>query len=274
MPILSNKVNQKLFINSAFVSGLQSLNFSFSPALNLSTRIEETQPIYLHSTPIRGALGIEIASNAQSILDIYTGNGFFSGKIEYGDRFFDFKSGYVNTFNLTYNSPNPIRNSITATIYGSIAEYTGGASVSKIQEADPLTIYDMNYVELNLAEASGNPVQSFDISINTPRYEQYLIDEFFPSQVGVSYPIEINYNISFIINDLNMYKNYSFYTGQDLRDISLIFYKNRRAGQAGDAVVKTINLSKAKLDTERVSLDLKDGVASLSFTSYILSGAI
>lgn len=270
MPLLSNRSNQKLFINTSFVSGLQSLSFSYSPSLTLSTRIEESECIFLNTAPIIGRLSAEILSNSQSILDIYTGNGFFSGKIEYSDRFFDFKSGYLNNFGISYGNSGPVTTSIDATIYGSISESTGTASKISLNEGRRLQIYDMNYVLLDLAESSGNFVQSFDISISTPRYEKYEIGEYFPSKIGRVYPTEINCNINFIINELDIEKNTNYITGnKDIRDINLRFYVMNT-----DNIIKTINLSKAKLDSESIRFSLNEGSANLSFTSYILSGSI
>lgn len=270
MPILSRKNNQSLYINTEFISGLQSLSFNSNTDLGLSLRINEGDLVYYNNGPIKGLISADILSNAQNILDIYTGNGSFSGKIEYGDRFFDFKSGFLNNYTINYNVNSPIRTTINATVYGSFSENTGLANNININTSRNLEIYDVNYVELNLQEASGNPVENFSISIDTTRYENYHIGNFYPTEVGILYPIRIAYSFDFYVRDLNVFKNYSYYSGFDLRDLTLNFYKNKQ-----NTAIKSLRFSGIKLDSERIDLTTNEnGRLSLNFSTFILSGGI
>ena len=128
----------------------------------------------------------------------------------------------------------------------------------------------MNYVELNLAEISGNPVDSFSINIDTQRYENYEIGNFYPTEVGIMYPIKISYAFDLYPKDINILKNYSYYYGFDLRTINLKFY-NRNS----NTILRSLDFSGVKLDTEKLSLELNDnGKLSLNFSTFILSGEI
>ena len=82
--------NQNFYLNDSLVSGLQSLSISNNNNINGSFLINDNIKNYYVSGPIASNIELEYILSSSDRFIMYTGDNYFSGRIEYEDNFFSF----------------------------------------------------------------------------------------------------------------------------------------------------------------------------------------
>ena len=204
--------NQNFYLNNSIVSGIQSLDVSYNNNIDSSLAIQDSNSNYFISNPIAANLNIEyLLSEKDRFISFITGNSF-EGKVEYGNKFFTFSSGYLTNYSLNYKLGQYPNVNIKGIIFGELGNNFGVFEYIP-NKLNNFTIADNCYADLNLNEINSNRLESFSIEVETVREPVYTIGNYLPDDVIIRYPIDINLNLNFSISEYNQQKVTNIFTG-------------------------------------------------------------
>lgn len=262
----SNNSNQNLFINGELVSGLTTLNLTYDTNITPSFYINDSGLNYIPSQPIRANLALNLIGNSNDPFINYTGNRLFSGRIEYYNRYINFTSGAVTSYNLRYSKSSPVETSVSAVIFGEVGSTTGNYNI--INYSQNLPIYDYNYVDIDLDEFEQNRAQSFDLSIACNRNETYEIGSYNPSYIQLIYPINISLYCDLEINEFNYEDIKDILNNISLRNLNINLKRFNSLQTA-----RSFRFNNLILSNKNMTLSSQDnGRANLGFVGFITTG--
>lgn len=262
----SNISNQNIFVNNEFVSGVSSLNFSYDTVFLPSLAIDDSGLNFINTQPIRGNLSLELLGNSNDPFINYTGNRLFSGRIEYGDKYFNFSSGALTRYAIRYTDGSPISTSISATLYGEVANITG--DYTPINRFYDLPIYNYHYIDLDLDEILENRTNLFEISIRCERAEKYEIGDFLPSTIQLIYPIEISFNFDFEIDKYKFSNIRSLIQNTILKNLNI-----KLRDMETNSIKRIFNFNNLILNNQGLTLSsTENAVVNMSYSTMIVSG--
>jgi hypothetical protein len=265
MPNFTSKQTQNIFLNGQFLSGVQSASILYDTNAEISTYINDTGFNYFTNNQNYANLDIEyIPSNSDFVLN-FTGLMPVSGRVNYGNKYLNFNSGYLLNYGIRSSIDNPIVSRANFRIFGKFAEETGIISVPPINYN--INPYSLTYTDITFNEALTNRLSSFEIVIESNRTPQYNIGEYYPTEVLLNFPIKIDFSLQLEIDEYSMSNMKSFLLTQDLRSVRINF-KNYSDNQNIMSLIFN-NIANA---SQSMNLNVTDnGNANLSFSTYILS---
>ena len=260
--------NQNLFINGSLVSGVTSLDLAFDTNIQPSLTIAGTGLNYMTSQPIKGNLNIGLYAGKNDIFLNYTGASIFSGRIEYNNKYFNFYTGCLTEYSLSYRENEPLTSRASCILYGDVGSITGDYIYNP--RSYDLPIYNFNYIDINLDNIQNNRTKNFNLSISCPRFEKYEIGNFLPSEVNLSYPIVINFDTTIEITNFIFNNIRDTILDKSVKNIDLIFRT-----LTGNEVAQVINLKNLIPVNEGFSLNQGDlSSIGLFYRTAIISGNI
>jgi hypothetical protein len=260
--------NQNFYLNDSLISGVQSLGVSYDNNINPSIAINDPNLNYLVGKPIVGSIDLNYLLSSNDRFINYTGSSSFSGKVEYGNNYFTFSSGYLTNYSLGYNFGQYPQINIKSLILGEIGNTSGTFSYTP-KILNNFDIGDNCYVDLNLDEANFNRLEGFNINIDIPREAVYTIGNYLPTNVLIKYPISISLNFEFSMSNYNQQKVTNILTGITKRNLNLSFRKYNTATS-----ILSFNLSNLINNQTQLNYGISDDAKlNLNFQTYILSGS-
>jgi len=228
---------ESLTINGSGIQGIQSVGVDYSstaaPLSSLGIR-GANGPVYAPQGPQTASLQVntlfthKIPSSANTLSENFflnfTGDVPFSGQVKYGTKNFIFKKAYVDNYSVSCSIGEIPQISTTATIFGEL----GTGSISFPPDASPqeLAIAGYNSMEINLDEFTTNRVNSFGISIDTPRIPIYALNGDEPTTVIAGNPVVIGVDFVMEVDDYEI-KNMNFVPNETVfRNTTIILKKN------------------------------------------------
>jgi hypothetical protein len=265
MPIFSSKQNQNLYLNGQFISGVQSVGFSYPSNIENSLSIQETGFNYFTSDQNEALIRLEYIPSDNDMILSFTGEAPISGSICYNNKYLNFCSGYLNKYSIRASLDNPVTCNAEFKVYGKFAEETGILTINpKNYSLDP---YDICYTDITLNETQSNRLLTFNLDIFVDRIPQYNIGEYYASQVLTNYPIKIDFNFELDINEYLTNNLKSFLLQEQLRSIAIRFKKSSDL-----STILSLNFNNIVEINESTNLNVTDnGTASLQFSTYIPS---
>lgn len=259
--------NQNFYLNNSLISGIQNLNISYEDNIEPSLAIDDSSQNYFISKPVVADLNLDYILSSSDRFINYTGSLPFSGRIEYGNNFFTFSSGYLTNYSINYRlGEYPVVNT-RSIILGELGNTSGLFTVSPAL-LNNFIAPDNYYVDLNLNESNLNRLESFGINIDVPREPVYTIGNYLPDDVIIKYPISINLNFEFSISQYNQERVTNLFTGITQRNLNLSF---RRYGVNNPLL--TFNLSNLIDSQTQLKYSINDDAKlTLNLNTYILSG--
>jgi len=260
--------NQNFYLNNSILSGVQNLNISYDDNIKPSLAIDDPNQNYFISQPIIANLDLDYILSSNDRFISYTGSSPFSGRIEYGNNFFTFSSGYLSNYSIDYRlGEYPVVNT-KSIILGELGN-TSGLFTPSSSLLNNFTAPDNYYVDLNLNETNFNRLESFGINIDIPREPVYTIGNYLPDEVIIKYPISINLNFEFSLSQYNQDKVTNLFTGITQKNLNLSFKRYN-----SNASLLTFNLSNLVDSQTQLSYSINnDAKLRLNLNTLILSGA-
>lgn len=259
--------NQNFYLNNSLVSGIQNLSISYDNNINPSISIEDSNKNYFIRGPIIANIDLDYILSEEDRFINLTGRNPFSGKIEYGNNYFTFSSGYLTDYTLSYKLGEYPRVSVKALVFGEIASSSGIFNY-KPTLLQNFKIGDNCYVDLNLSEANSNRLQSFNINIGIPREGVYTIGNYLPDDVITKYPINISLNFDMSMSDYTQNKITDLFNSIITKDIN-INIKNYNTNQN----LLGLNFKDLVNNQTQINYDINDEARfNLNLVTYILSG--
>jgi len=162
--------NQNFYLNNFIIPGMQNIDISYNNNINPSLAVLDSKINYFVSRPIVANLDLTyiLSDNDQFIL--YTGSNSFSGKLEYGNNYFTFSSGYLTNYSLNYKFGEYPQVNIKSIVLGELANSAGSFSYEQ-KLLNDFKISDNCYIDLNLNEANFNRLEAFNINIDIQEKE-------------------------------------------------------------------------------------------------------
>lgn len=199
--------NQNFYLNNSIISGIQNVQISYDNNIGTSLAVNDGNLNYFISKPIAADLSLDyLLIKNDPLIKYVTGNAF-SGKIEYGNKFFTFSSGYLTNYSINYALGEYPKVSTRISIFGELGNTSGAFSYKPINFNNSLLpIGDINYVNLNLNEANNNRLESFNLDIEVSKEPIYTIGNYLPDEVIIKYPININLNFNFSMSEYDQEK--------------------------------------------------------------------
>ena len=259
--------NQNFYINDSLISGVQDLSISYDNKINPSVSIESDSQNYFISTPIVANLDLNYILSSNDPFIAYTGSNSFSGKIEYGNKFFTFSSGYLSNYSIKYTLNGYPKVNVRSLVFGELGN-TSGTFSYRPKLMNNLNISDPCYVDLDLGEANFNRLESFNLNIDIERLPVYTIGNYLPDNIVIRYPINISLNFEFSISEYGQEKITNIFNDLSKRNVILSFRKY----QTNESLLN-FNLSNLINSQTQLKYSLNDDAKlSLNLNTYILSG--
>ena len=261
--------NQNFYLNNSLISGIEDLSISYGNNINPYLSIDSNDMNYFVSAPIIANLDLNYILSSNDPFISYTGSNSFSGKIEYGNKFFTFSSGYLNNYSIEYRLNEYPKVNVKTLLLGELGNTSGSFNFNP----KPINNFDISdgcYVDLNLNEANSNRLESFGLNININRVPIYTIGNYLPDAVIIKYPINISLNFEFSMSDYDQEKVTNIFKSISSRDFSVNFRKYN----TNQSLLK-INLANLINNNTQLSYSINnDAKLTLSFDTYILSGGL
>jgi len=256
--------NQKFYINQNFISGIQSLSLNYDTNINPSFYVNDTGMNYFISQPIVANFSVNyIPGDTEPFID-YTGNNFFTGKIEYANKFIQFSSGYIDNYTILSELNRPVEVSVQGKVYGVLA-YNTGLNTSSGSLNYSINPINYCYLDLNLNDVNLNRLNSCSISYDSKKIANYNIGDFLPFEIIQEYPIEINTSINFEISEDILKSPTGLFSNQEIQDLTVSF-KNIN----NTSIIRTFNVRNSALSNKNYNFSVNEnGTFSLAYKSYI-----
>jgi len=259
--------NQNFYLNDSLVSGVQSLDINYNNNINPSLAINDPNINYLVTSPVVANLDLNYILSSNDNFISYTGSRPFSGKVEYGNNYFTFSSGYLTNYSISYSFGEYPIVSVKNLILGELGNRSGVFNYTP-KILNNFNVADNCYVDLNLKEANENRLQNFQLNIDIPRQAVYTVGNYLPDNVIIKYPISVSLNFQFSMSNYNQEKITNILTGISQRNLNLSFRKYN----TNDSIL-SFNLSNLINSQTQLNYGISDDAKlNLSFQTYILSG--
>jgi hypothetical protein len=186
--------NQNFYLNDSLVSGIKSFNIGLdlkiAPKISIGDSVDYTKD----GLPVAQFDLSYVLSDRDRFLS-YTGIDSFSGKVEYGDKYVTFTSGYLTNYSLSYRlGAYP-----TVDIKGIIFDWPASqiSFTPNPVNLNTFNVGDPCFIDTNIAIVTSNRLQSFGINIDVNRIPNYTIGNYLPDTVYIQYPIKQEVNLDF-----------------------------------------------------------------------------
>ena len=190
--------NQNFYLNDSLVSGIKSFNVGIDLKIAPQRSINDSINYTKDGLPVAQFDLSYTLSDTDRFLQ-YTGINSFSGKVEYGDKYVTFTSGYLTNYSLSYR----LGEYPTVDIKGIIFNWPASpiSFSPKPVNLNTFNVGDPCFIDTNIAIAATNRLQSFGINIDVNRIPNYTIGNYLPDTVYIQYPIKQEVNIDFSASD-------------------------------------------------------------------------
>jgi len=264
--MLNRKIygDQNVWINDLMVSGIQSIDGSYSlPISNVASYGGGlTQTL---SDKLVGSVSIDKSIVGHDLFYDLVTTGTFTGHLDYDGGTFGFNQAYLTNYTCACEVGEVASSSVQITAYGDIG--TGITTTTNNDKSYPLQTVGAYGINLTLnGDHTTNRVQSFSYSININRKPIYFLGNSTPNYVLIEWPVTIDFSVTLDMD------------GFETKRLSDLACAQRTGNLAvslldcpGDTV-NTLYIPNAKLEEESVSSSVGSNLsATLVYRSYLNS---
>lgn len=258
--------NQKFYLNNNFISGIQSLNLSYDTNISPSFAINDTGMNYNIGQGIIANFSLSYIPGDYEPFIQYTGSSFFTGKIEYANKYINFSSGCIDNYSISSQLDSPVEVSVQGKVLGLLAYNTGlnASSGSLNYGINPINYC---YIDINLNSVNLNRLNTYSLSLASPKIPSYTIGEFLPTEIVQQYPIEITSNLNFEISE-EVIENYTGLFNNPYPQDILVNFRNIN----NNSNVLSFNLNKFIVENKNFNFAVNEnGTYNVSYKGYINS---
>ena len=193
------KENQRLFVDSKEVLGIQDFTFNYNLPIDLTRYLGMESVTFSHSKPVTAEITVnKLLIDSDNFIN-YTGDSTFSGYLEYKDKYFAFNSGILNNYSISYAVNQIPALSANLTVLGEFGEGVD-KSLSLLPKND-IKIADYGDIEVTLNDFEFNRLQNFTLSIDTNRNILYKLGNSYPFQIITNPPVVTNLTFGIKVDD-------------------------------------------------------------------------
>jgi hypothetical protein len=218
--ISKTRENQRLFIGTTEVPGVQSIRFDYNSNGSLVKYLgQNTTPV----VPRGGQFGTVSVNSLLISNDIFyplTGNSGVNGVIienkSNGIYSSNFVSGYLSSYSCRYQIGSPPEINTSFTVLGNLGRVDNEISSALIESIKTsnsnlmLKIPGPGGIDLNISEFETNRILACEVQVNCLRLPNYVIGNREPTEVLLSTPLEVFCNFQIEVNDYEL-KNFQYF---------------------------------------------------------------
>ena len=184
------KENQRLFIDSKEVVGIQDFSFNYDLPIDQIKTLGMETVTFGHVRPVTAEVTINKLAIDQDNFINYTGDNTFSGYVVYKDKYFAFNSGILNNYSISCAIGEIPTITTNLTVLGEFGENVN-KSVVNIPKND-IKILNYSDIDVTLDEFTFNRLQNVDLTIDVNRNIIYSLTTSYPVQIVTNPPIVTN----------------------------------------------------------------------------------
>lgn len=184
------KENQRLFINSKEVLGIQDFNFDYDLPIDQIKTLGMETIAFGHVRPVTASVNINKLAIDQDEFINYTGDNTFSGHLTYKNKYFAFNSGILNNYSISCAVGEIPTITTNLTVLGDFGENVDKSSIN-IPKND-INILNYSDIDINLDEFKFDRLQSIQLSTDVSRNIIYSLNTYYPVQIITNPPIVTN----------------------------------------------------------------------------------
>lgn len=193
------KENQRLFIDSKEVLGIQDFSFNYNLPIDLTRYLGMETITFVHSKPITAEVSVnKLLIDSDNFIN-YTGDNTFSGYLEYKDKYFAFNSGILNNYSISCAVNEIPSISTNLTVLGEFGE--GINKSSSLFPKNDIKIGNYGDIEITLNDFEFNRLQNFTLTIDTNRNILYRLGSSYPFQIITNPPVVTNLTFGIKVDD-------------------------------------------------------------------------
>lgn len=279
IPSRERREKQHLFIGGREIYGVQSLTSSYNVGAFPIEYLGMSQTSEYPNSAQMANVSINTLMIERDPFINYTGNTPINGyvvndaSIPGGDNF-SFTSAYLTSYNARCAIGQIPEVSVEMLVVGNAGYISEGLSpttdadfavISSYASGINQSIASYGTIDVTLDELTTNRLQSFQISIVTPRNPVYELGSRTPYLVDQLYPIEVSANFTIDANDYLAYRLNTYPCSTDVRNLSFNF-KNYQT----DASIISYSFANMKFQGLKYSTDINSNVSvELNYRGYI-----
>lgn len=278
-----NKDNQKFFLGSGQVFGVQSIAASYGNSTQPLEFIGSTKFISIPAGVQAGKIDIaSLVANTDPFIKCISNsgfNGFILKDSNNIDDNYSFYSGYLTSYTSSCSVGNMPETSVSFVTFGDVGRIpTGSFPTGAFNELNYIKnnpnqgfinkIASPTSVEITLDEFQTSLVNSYSLSINIPRKDFYLMGNRFPYETLIDFPIEVTVSFEILADS-------SYISSQgNLRDYpckrKLKNFEIKLKEDKTDSVITSFSFSGIELVSESYSINTDDNlVINAEYRSFL-----
>jgi hypothetical protein len=193
------KENQRLFIDSKEVLGIQDFSFNYNLPIDVTRYLGMENVIFSDSKPVTAEITVnKLLIDSDNFIN-YTGDSIFNGYLEYKDKYFAFNSGILNNYSISCAVNQIPTLNANLTVLGEFGEGVD-KSLSLLPKND-ITIADYGNIEVTLNDFEFNRLQNFTLTIDTNKNILYKLGNSYPFQAIANLPVITNLTFGIKVDD-------------------------------------------------------------------------
>lgn len=276
IPSRERREKQHFFIGGTEVFGVQSLSCSYNAGYQPLEFLGMSQTVdYPNNAQVASISCNSLMLGADSFIN-YTGDSSFSGyivadKTTPGGQNFSFTSAYLTSYQVRCSVgqiPEIATEILAVGDAGRLAgdQYnTDFAAISASTAVLTPQIASYSTIEVSMPEFSTNRLQSFQVSIQSPRNPIYKLGSRTPYLVDLIYPLRVDASFTMDVNDFLSYRLNSFPCSPVSKDIIFAFNE-----YGSGANVMTYSFSNMRFQGMKYSTEINGSVSvSVEYSTFI-----
>lgn len=250
--------DQKLIINQQEISGVTSFNGNFDIPFN-SIDVLGGNFVAAIDGEISKDISFSRFLNQSDHLRYLTGDAFCSGYVLYDNKSFGFSSGFLTNYSVECAIGDIASVNTDLIVYGNIGGDIKHA-INPSQNTDNIYIANYGSIFVNTNEGQTNRITAFEYNVNCERVPFFVLGSFYPNQVILKKPINIELNLTLEIDDFESEDVQSLLCSPNIQDIN-IELKNCDYSQ----IIETFRAPNARLVSTSYNGDT-DSAANITMT--------
>lgn len=276
IPSRERREKQRFFIGGTEVFGIQSLSANYSVGAAPLEYLGMSNTQEFPNGPQVASISINSLMLTADPFISYTGNSSFSGYVvtsaaSPGGQNFSFTSAYLTSYQVRCSVGQIPEISTEILAVGDAGRLAGDQFISDFAAISASTtvlnpqIVSYGTIEVSMDEFTTNRLQSFQLSIQSPRNPVYKLGSRIPLLVDLVYPLDISASFTLDVNDFLAYRLNSYPCAPIIKNIVFAFNE-----YGSGSNVMTYSFSNMKFQGMKYGIDVNSNVSvSLDFRGQI-----
>ena len=249
--LISNYEN-KFYIQNQEVLGIESVNINYSNSPNVGKILGSQNGLTLVNSIPQQKVSLSRYLIYQDNLLQYTGSQAIIGSLNYKNKFYGFRSGYLDEYMVNCAVGNIPKTTINMTIYD---EMTDGKNAFGSIESPPIYIPRQGTISITCDNSTTDRVVGFDFALKTFRKPVYTIGSKLPVEILTMPIMEYSASVQIDVDEAFLKSGHSFLNNRENKNISFSIKSRDEL-----TTLQSLTIPNASLAGESLSSDAEGGI--------------